>query len=545
MWESVKSASVNEYDIAKVLHKMYSDRFACVDAKRDQWFEFRDHRWHEMDDGIPIKNIIPEDLYRKYLEFNADLGVRRAELSREAKEQNDQKKEAEAELIGKYQENCMKILSKLKKKATMEQIIYHCKRLFHYPHFLKLRDENRKLFACNNGVIDKELLIFRPGVPDDYITFNNGLDFVMMNDDDDDMLYLDEVLQKIHPDPDKYEYFLDFCCSIMFDGNINKLFFIATGKGNTGKSTEFAILEEMLGCGELGYMGKFPRESLIKNKGVSGSSARPELSRVRGKRFMATQELAKTEELNIGFIKEITGNDSFFARTLFEKGAEIKPQFTLGMQCNELPSFPGHDAPTVNRMRILEHEAEFILPNDPKGRVVPDDPEEQKRLKMFAADLTIRDRYTDLARALLCKCFKRLPKYVKDGIKTPACVLTATEIYRKRNDVHQRFYDQVIDKISEEEVSRETFIKHNELVAAFNKWYTEQFSGYGKDKDILSSENIKHELSKKMGIIKNLEHGDAYGLYDNGKRALWYGYRILEDDDDDKADLEDMMKAKK
>lgn len=541
MWESVKSPKINEYDISKVLHKMYADRFVCADAKRDMWFEFRDHRWHEMDDGIPLRKIIPEDLYRRYVAFSVEIGDKRGRINADNNLAADDR-ENQVERYGKYQDNCNKIIMKLKEKASMDRIVSHCKMHFHSPNFLKLRDENMNLLGCNNGVIDLELCIFRPGIPDDFITMNTDIDFEMMNDKDEDMRELDDMLEKIFPDPEKREYFLDFCCMLMFGENKNKLFLIATGGGDNGKSVMFAILERMLGSGINGYFGKFPRETMIKTRGVSGSSARPELARVRGKRAMGSQEIAKTEELNIGFIKEMTSNlDSFFARSIYEKGTEIKPRFTLAMQCNELPKIPGHDEATWNRIRILQFESTFIKPNDLKGRKVPASIHEQRLKKIFTADPTIADRITEIARALLCKCFKRLPSFKERvenrQVREPECVLVATEEYRMRNDVHLQFFAQNIEKVPEaelrngDEIRRDIYIRHSELASRFNTWYSKEYPAYNKDKDILISGNIKHEMSKKMSVIKNLDHGDLYGLYDNGRRTVWYGYRFIEEED--------------
>ena len=67
-------------------------------------------------------------------------------------------------------------------------------------------------------------------------------------------------------------------------------------------------------------------------------------------------EIAKTGTLNIGVLKELTGNDSFFARGLFEKGTEINPMFTLFGSANEPPKIPGHDDATWNRVRLLDFD---------------------------------------------------------------------------------------------------------------------------------------------------------------------------------------------
>ena len=183
------------------------------------------------------------------------------------------------------------------------------------------------------GVIDLELGVFRNGRPDDYITFTTGLNFNKeYTYDHPDVKDLDKYLEEVFPNKNRREYFLDFLCGTL-QGNDHKRFLVATGDGDNSKSMMMALLEETFGLGETGYFGKFPPELVIISKGHSSGGARPELSRVRGKKIMGIDEITQREELNIREIKRLTGNDSYYARALFEKGTEIRPQFTLILQC--------------------------------------------------------------------------------------------------------------------------------------------------------------------------------------------------------------------
>ena len=53
-------------------------------------------------------------------------------------------------------------------------------------------------------------------------------------------------------------------------------------------------------------------------RGNSSGSARPDLVSLKGRRLVVGKEVAKTETLNIGVLKELTGNDSINARDLFQ-----------------------------------------------------------------------------------------------------------------------------------------------------------------------------------------------------------------------------------
>ncbi len=410
IFASLREPKPTEYDVAMVLCSMYKDRFICADSKKDLWYEFYQHRWHEMDDGIAIKNLLVTEIIKKYNDMKIEIYIRM--------QSGDATKKEKTQV-----DRCRAIVSELKKCAFHDRVIKMCKLRMYNPDFSKKRDENRLLLGCENGVIDLEVYAFRDGRPDDYITMSTGIHFQKYNKNDYEVRELDDFLLKVFPNKNRREYFLDFMSSCMEGGNVNKRFLVGTGGGDNGKSITFILLE--IAFGE--YFGKFPRESLMRGGPNNGASAKPELARVRGKRIMAAQEIGKTYKLDIGFLKEITGNDSFFVRTLFEKGAELRPQFTLIMQCNDPPSIPGNDDATWSRIRKLLFEAKFVKPQDLYKWPVPTSFKEQLRTKRFRADPNFSDILPDLAPVLLWKLFDRFETYKSTGLMEPKEVLDSVD----------------------------------------------------------------------------------------------------------------------
>ena len=80
------------------------------------------------------------------------------------------------------------------------------------------------------------------------------------------------------------------------------------------------------------YAVKISTSLITGKKGGLGSAA-PELSRAGGGvRWAVLEEPDPDEEINGGIFKSLTGNDSYWARDLFEKGKstrEIVPLFML------------------------------------------------------------------------------------------------------------------------------------------------------------------------------------------------------------------------
>ena len=544
LWKSLYEQRPNEYDVAMVVCKMYGDRFICANARKDIWYQFSNHRWMEMDDGITLKNLLVEEVVEKYCDLRKELhgqigdieyriglaekdSSEARELTMQYKDKSDKKK------------RCSAIISALKTCAFLDKVMRMCKLKMYDRDFNKKRDENRNLLGCENGVIDLELGIFRDGRPDDYITFSTGLHYQSYHPDDEEVKELNEYLLKVYPNKNRREYFLDFMASCLQGGNVNKHFLIATGPSDGAKSMTFKLLELTYGSGNEGYFGKFPRELIVQSTGRNSSSGpRPELARVRGKRIMGCQEITKNERINIGFIKEATGNDSFYTRGMYEKGTEINPQFTLCMQCNDPPEIPGQDEPTWSRIRVLDHESKFVVPSKFKEYPVPATLEEQLKLKRFIADPNFRELLPDLAPVLLWRLFERFKVNKGKCLKEPQEVMLATDTYQANNDIYRQFIRDRIERENDEKEAQKIFIKLQEVFSEFTDWYKDNYPSYTRDR--IGKNTLKRELNRRLGIIRNPDV-EFYGF---GKMSRWWGYRFIPDEDDMTEDLQSFLGKK-
>nr|QBK85632.1 MAG: D5-like helicase-primase [Marseillevirus LCMAC101] len=515
LWQCAKCLKPNEYAVAQVVLQMFQNRFKCVDAKRDIWYEYRGHKWVEDDGSLSLKKLLANEVYDAFVVYEKDL----------LEEKRSNKGDTEATVLQKkiwlYQE-------KLRTGIFERQVVEMCKLDWYDKDFYKNINENRSLIGCENGVIDLELGIFRDGRPDDYITFSTGLNFNKeYTYDHPDVKDLDKYLEEVFPNKNRREYFLDFLCSTL-QGNDHKRFLVATGDGDNSKSMMMALLEETFGLGETGYFGKFPPELVIMSKGHSSGQCRPELSRVRGKKLMGIDEITQREELNIREIKRLTGNDSYYARAPYEKGTEIRPQFTLILQCNDPPKVPGNDVQTWNRIRVLDFESKFVIPSMLKKFPVPSTRKEQLKMKRFHADTQFKKRLPELAPALLWKLFDRYPDFKEKGLIEPKEVLMATDMYKASNDIFIQFVNERIEKVDNKVEAKKSFIRVQEAYGEFQDWYRLNYPSYNNSKDRVGCATLKAELNKRLGIIQD-EETDIYGF---GKQSRWWGYRIAERDDD-------------
>ena len=42
---------VTEFDLVTVLYQLFKDQFICVSIKNNQWYEYKNSKWNEIDSG--------------------------------------------------------------------------------------------------------------------------------------------------------------------------------------------------------------------------------------------------------------------------------------------------------------------------------------------------------------------------------------------------------------------------------------------------------------------------------------------------------------
>lgn len=532
LYEAIKSPKPNEWDIAQVMMRMYSERFVCSNRKSNIWYEFKNHRYESMDDAQTLYKLIPKEVKNLFVDLMMELMKKKRDfedksISAEYNNTEDETSSVDALKINNKIKKISAIINALKDFSFMTKVVKVCKTEMYDKKFTERADENKMLIGCSNGVIDLESKIFREGRPDDYITQTTKIPYIEYSHHDEEIKLFEDCFNKIFPNKNRREYFFDFMCRAMRGGNVNKKFLCQTGEGDNGKSIVTQIIEETFGE----YVIKFPRELLIRGNGSSSSSARPELARVRGKRFAILQEIAHTEELDIGRLKELTGNDSFFTRNLHEKGFDLKPMFTMMLQCNKLPKIPGDDQPTWNRVRVLLYESTF-------NSHAPTSISEQYENKHFVADKEFDSKIPKISSVLLWYLFDRYKNMKSLDLVEPPEVTVATDEYRQECDVYKQFFSERFEKIEDPEYVYTTYVTLKDANVQFKEWYSENYPSYKMSKGI---NEFAIEMKKKgrAGAIKNPtkkpKEGDMYGY---GFKNRFWGYRLSsnEDDDEDQPD---------
>eukprot|EP00122_Pirum_gemmata_P003322 Pgem_evm2s3004 len=240
-------------------------------------------------------------------------------------------------------------------------------------------------------------------------------------------------------------------------------------------------------------LGDYSRDlptSLLTQKRTAPSSATPELSRIGAARICWIKEIAENDgSFNIGLVKQLTGNDKFYARSLFSEGFERTPMFKLVMICNSIPKLVNADKATWNRIRIIPFESTFT-----------DDAPKTLEEQIFKSEFPIDRRFNEKLPTLV----KVLPYYLLEHLKSmnfsndifePTKVTYHTTECKKNNDIFTKFVEDRITRCNEDEGRRVgTQHIHNQ----FKQYVGQNYPGIRTLKEIDKVSLVK-EISKRIG----------------------------------------------
>jgi phage/plasmid-associated DNA primase len=299
------------------------------------------------------------------------------------------------------------------------------------------------------------------------------------------------------------EFFLKLNASYLHGGNINKYFIVYSGKlGNNGKSTIASIMKRVMGD----YYVEVPTSVLTGKRGQSGQAS-PEMARLGFARIAGAKETDGDDKLQLGQIKEMTGNDAFFARFLHDNGRDIEPQFKLLLHCNDVPGFNHTDQAMINRMLNIPFLSVWTLD-------APDTEEEQKKTRRFKMDPLFKDQTQDYAEALLWVLIHYYKKFSVEGLVQPREIIEYTENYWKDNDIYKQFVDQELVEEPDSKRREQIYITSRDLYTNFKKWLEDLHPSHKKvDSNMF--------LEKMDRILTSRKHHKYFGwslnatAYDN------------------------------
>jgi len=488
-----------EYDIAKVMYELYGHRFVCSDIDHNVWYEFQGNTWVNIQDGYTLHNVISEELVKEYLYLQQSILGEMINT-----------KGAENQNASKRNEHLQKILIKLKRPTFKDGIVTECKRKFYDKKFEEKLDSNFYLIGFNNGVYDLELMHFRRGLPDDCVSFTVGYDYPEEYDvDHPEVQWVEKFLSLVQTDKDMNQYLKMLLASYIDGSTANENFVIWTGKGANGKSKTMEFFTKAFGD----YCSTLPVTLLTANRPPSGA-ATPEMAEMRGKRFVYFEEPEKTDNIKVGYMKELSGGSEVTVRKLYGHPFKYKPQFKMLLACNRLPAIDATDGGTWRRLRVSPFASHFVKVDNPNAKNGKFTYKGQPLKKNeFPRDDRLSENMNIHKRAfawLIINVY--YPEYKKKGLIEPAIVMEYTNKYQKDNDVIHDFISSMLT-ITKDEDDYEQIV---DIFGSYKTWIRDNGNG-GK-------------IAQKNDLLRYFEELDL-GLKINTKNIYGVQFKIAEEDD--------------
>lgn len=261
--------------------------------------------------------------------------------------------------------------------------------------------------------------------------------------------------------------------------------FILHGVGKNGKSTFLNTIRTM--------MGSYTRNANAQVFMKSGDTLNyPEIARLQGARFVTTTEPEENEKLSESLIKQVTGGEPVTAKELYKSPFEFTPEFKLWMATNHKPKISGTDLGIWRRIRLI-----------PFNVIIPDN----------EIDRELGHKLQNELPGILNWALAGCAAWMKDGLKEPAEVLSATESYQSEMDTLFTFISEcIVEKKGE-------ILKAGDLYKVYEAWCSRN----GEYKISATKFSLKlKERGFKQGKSKVMRYWEDIQLTKFG-RSLQFG----------------------
>jgi P4 family phage/plasmid primase-like protien len=225
-------------------------------------------------------------------------------------------------------------------------------------------DSNPLVVGFDGGkkIIDLKTGAVRETKPGDYITKSLAISEIGKSSDAKRWKsFLNEIFLE---DAQIVEWIRRWCGYILTGLTKEQILVFFYGQGRNGKSVLVKTLLDIMGD----YGRSIASETLVSTKRNS-QSASPDLARLAGARFVATQETEEGSRMAESLVKTMTGGDRILARFLNKDLFEFEPQFKLAISGNHQPIIRGNDYGVWRRIRLIPFLATFTEANDDKQLV--------------------------------------------------------------------------------------------------------------------------------------------------------------------------------
>ncbi len=217
------------------------------------------------------------------------------------------------------------------------------------PKFITKLNEDKEHLPIQTGrKINLKTLKITDRNQDDYFTYECPVEFL------DKTPNADKFFSQIQPNKENRELVRKILGYSLTGDTKARMFFIWYGFGSNGKSKVFKIMEKILGC----QYTQLDKSIFMKTRKSSGAT--PEVMDLMGKRLgmYSEGETSDNIEMNIGGIKQISGEDKITGRPLYCSKVDFYPYIKIHMATNFTPSLDAQKA-TKDRLVYIFMDTNF------------------------------------------------------------------------------------------------------------------------------------------------------------------------------------------
>jgi len=221
------------FDVAKVIHAMYKDRyrFTC----KDTWYTFKEdrHRWVRTREGLTLRMVMSQDVCSKFMErvqhWNTEANRAPGGDTREICETKSKQ--------------LLSISLRLKTSGYKDSVMKECKCLFTDENFEELLDSHPHLIGFENGVYDLRMQEFRDGLPDDFISFCTRRYYMQYDATSPEVAEIQTYLSQVFTNVEVCRYMKDLLACVLDGGIRQEKFYVFTGSGCHAKGARVRMYD--------------------------------------------------------------------------------------------------------------------------------------------------------------------------------------------------------------------------------------------------------------------------------------------------------------
>lgn len=343
-------------------------------------------------------------------------------------------------------------------------------------------DKRTDLFNVKNGIISLKKGELLPHDRTKLLTKISNVEYT----DNIDCPKWTEFLNDIFKQDKELIHYIQKAVGYSLSGeNQEQCMFILYGNGRNGKSVFINILKEIFGS----YATNIQAETLMMKK--IGTGANPEIARLKGARFVTSSESNEGYRLNESMIKQLTGDDTFTVRGLYEKPFDFTPNFKLWMATNHKPIIRGTDLGIWRRLHLIPFT--YTIPEDKIDKNLP------YKLKRELC-------------GILNWAVDGYLLYQREGLKLPPVMQNALNEYKTEMDVVSLFLEEACVRDVNAEFKASLLYENYKIWAKENEQYVMSSTKFGKEMSNRLEKVLKRDGTYYRGIKSDYTFIQEYCL---------------------------------